>query len=531
MLFKRLFFGVIILLWAAGASAQLFSPVVTKPFSGVFGPPGTAPVPFFNQTAAVNYDYGGQGLGYNVPSPGCFGVSCVAGASTYRADDVNFKASTFGSGFNWQLGFNSSPDAYNYTISITQPGPYIITLWAGSSSSGGSWNVLIDKVLVGNVLTQNTGNYSTLAASSSPAFNATLGTHILTLAWASGDAVASSGDLVAWQGSISGASTPPPNAAAAGFTKPVVQADFTKPGNFWSTPANYMTNCGAAHSVANQPSTWHFTWSYQFTANELNCNASVSVVTDTAVTPNVQILKLQYLVSQFTTGNGGFGNAAALAFPNPGMAGTNTSWMPNEWYSKSVWRFDATTLAQQTGNETDASWSTNLVKEGGGCCFFDEDAFELPFYSSGTHPTGCSPTGITCACGQLNEWPGPAGNYSSPWFNTGLICVQEDFTQYHTFEYLATSDESTGVTICQWVDGTFNACASGALNGPANGNNDYLDRGRSILVQAMNAHAPTSNMTLYLQSFELWSCPNFASGTCPGSTFVNGGSSSPSYWH
>jgi hypothetical protein len=62
-------------------------------------------------------------------------------------------------------------------------------------------------------------------------------------------------------------SSVPPPAAAAGFTSPVINADFTTPGNFWSNTADYITNCGAASSVPNQPSTWHFSNTETFTNN------------------------------------------------------------------------------------------------------------------------------------------------------------------------------------------------------------------------------------------------------------------------
>jgi hypothetical protein len=190
----------ILLLLSFDASAQFFNPVIPGPYKGPFGTAG--PLPFTSQNAAASYDNGGQGLGYNVPSPGCTGAACAGGSLSYRPDVVNFKASTFGPGFNYELAFSVSPVSYNYTTSFSQPGPYTITLWVGSASAGGSWNVYIDKQLVGTVATPNTGSYTLLAPAVSSPFNATIGTHVLTLAWGSGDASGNAGDIVAWQGSV-----------------------------------------------------------------------------------------------------------------------------------------------------------------------------------------------------------------------------------------------------------------------------------------------------------------------------------------
>lgn len=189
------------------AYSQFLTPLMTRPFESVFDNFGV-PQSFFSQTPATTYDVGGQGIAYNVPSPGCTGAGCSAAAAAYRSDAVNFKSSTFGSGIAFQLGFNLAPVSYNYTINISTPGPYSITLWVGSSSAGGSWNILIDHQTVGQVTTPNTGSYSTLVAATSPAFNATLGSHILTLAWASGDSQGSAGDLAAWRGAVIGTGGP-----------------------------------------------------------------------------------------------------------------------------------------------------------------------------------------------------------------------------------------------------------------------------------------------------------------------------------
>jgi hypothetical protein len=513
---NRALFAVVVFLWAFGTSAQLFNPISAPPFSGVFGPPGTPPIPFFNQTAAVNYNYGGQRVGYNVPSPACVGVTCVAGASTYRADAVNFKASTFGSGFNYQLAFGLSPNSWNYTISITQPGPYNITLWTGSASAGGSWNVLIDNVVVGNVVTPNTGDYSLLAASSSAVLNPqpALGTHILTLAWASGDGTGASGDLVAWRGgqATTGATACdhgpsytgpiPAGATAAGFTHCLLNLDFTQP--FFTTRSNWLDCAGATTPVL---------WNVGYGGVAAVPCSEIAIITD----GGVQVLNLDWSCCGVGTDNDGSTttvrganareNSSVTANANgEGSCTTGAGvCIPPAVYEEIVSRLTAGTTTSCPAGQACEFFNWFTFVNGSTNPFFEPDLVEE--YNDGS-AHGCTQLG----------WNGATGGAACPpFYHTAPGFSQ---TSYWTMGNRTTNNLNNAYSRCSYADSgnaiasssrTLLGCGSTSVASPpaaltttltaltvCNGTcNDTLGRSNN----------PTASRDSYIQRATYWTCP------------------------
>jgi hypothetical protein len=491
---KQTLLAVVLLLWSFGANTQLFNPIATQPFSGVYDNSG-APWPFFNQVAAVNYNYGGQGFGYNVPSPNCVGNTCVAGASGYRADAVNFKSSTFGSGFNWQLGFSASPNSWNYTISITQPGPYIITLWVGSTSTGGSWNVYIDKTLVGNVVTPNTGSYSTLSASSSPSFNATQGTHILTLAWASGDGAGGSGDLVAWQGAKAGAGiacaigptytgTIPAAAQAAGLTTCFMNLDFTNAS--LSNPNTWIDCLGASNPlmyISNGPG-----------VSNLVCG-SYSIGTDPASGETALIQTFPSPSSSQQSIGTSPPTTSANVLPSLGVT------VPHEWYTE-------VRLRQGNANTfTDWWFSVSM------CCSAASFEFDVGESDEGAN---------TWLGGSTGEVATPSNCSSSN--NCHRFTV--DPQQMHTIGERATFDAAAGgnanYALCFYDDnGGYPhqvVCNQGSL-----GSNNYGVREIPLLNNSSYSGAG-GPYTTYWRYITIWTCANWpANGVVLSATNCDNG--------
>jgi hypothetical protein len=205
-----------------------------------------------------NFDHAGDGI----TNPGALGTQgnplpahANSATATVSDDDGGFLRGAAAAYYAAPASLHNDPLSYSYTINVASPGPYTITLWAGSPSAGGSWNAYIDSQLVGNIVTLNTGSYSALSPAVSPTFNTTLGTHILKLAWASGDSTGSAGDLVAWQGgpaSTSGPSiTTNTTTPSAGDTVTITY----NPGTWTTSPSDFiqLNAAGTQHSCNVAP--------------------------------------------------------------------------------------------------------------------------------------------------------------------------------------------------------------------------------------------------------------------------------------
>jgi hypothetical protein len=306
--------------------------------------------------------------------------------------------------------------------------------------------------------------------------------------------------------------TAPSNAQLAGFATKVICADFTAVGGAYSNTASFMVNCGASASVANTPSSWHFYNVYPpYGSTQQSCGES-SITTD-SVCGGCQILMITWPISASNQGG-------MLSFPIPNAinhsGSKNTNWMPNEYYTKEIIRTDTNTIFQggsAVGTTGHIFWGSTSQTEGGGT-WLDENHWE----------EWENPPVNQIWCGTLQEW--------TPTFTPyGTICGTADMTVYHTVENLVTSDESTGVTLCLWLDGVFQSCTSHGLSVSSS----YTDRDRIFVSEADRSYNSGNPLTFdshtWKQRFEVWTCAGFATGTCPGSTFVNGGGSSPSYWH
>ena len=270
----------------------------------------------------------------------------------------------------------------------------------------------------------------------------------------------------------------PAPAAAAGFTTQVLNADFTSAA--WANPANYVVSCGATQSVSNQPSTWHFYSGLAF-GSALPCSRT-SIMTDPVF--GNQTLRFQYLVSDYQTTYDGW-----LSFPsNFGKTGL----LPNELYTRIVWRSDAGTINQQGGSNVGhlAYWSTTMSYRTPK--YWNDENFKESFANLQWKNS-------------LWEWP------EQLVVSNSLQTV--DMTQYHTMESLVTSDENTNVYECTWLDGTFIDCIHQSFIH----SQTYSEHNRAvILALGVYGQPPVSNMTAYIKSIEIYSCPNFATSTCPG---------------
>jgi hypothetical protein len=296
---------------------------------------------------------------------------------------------------------------------------------------------------------------------------------------------------------------PPPNpgvpapAAAAGFTTPVIRADFTVPGNFWSNTANYITNCGAAASVPGQPATWHFT-TFGVSNNQLAPCSRTSIVTDPVY--GGQVLNEQMQPNDLS------GDSMSLGFPVANKSGGGHTWLPNNYYIRIVARCDAGCV-YYTGTVQGhmAFWArtTNY----GESTWVDQDDFETGW--NGNQPLYLS---------QTDEWYNGGANRNFATY-TKTPNGTPDITQYLTIEALYTSDGSTKTAQCIWVNGTLAAspCSTGSFQFPASYGRISRDWESSLSWYPPGAPCCLPiNANFYIKSLEIWSCANVGVSTCPG---------------
>ena len=88
------------------------------------GPFGGTPWPVPGTVQAENYDYGGQGVGYN--------VSSVNGsANSYRSDGVDLEVTT-DTGGGYDLGWTATGQWFKYTVNAASAGTYTVTFRVAS---------------------------------------------------------------------------------------------------------------------------------------------------------------------------------------------------------------------------------------------------------------------------------------------------------------------------------------------------------------------------------------------------------------
>jgi hypothetical protein len=315
---------------------------------------------------------------------------------------------------------------------------------------------------------------------------------------------------------VRGSCGPPPSggvpapAAAAGFTTPLVQADFTQTTGFWSDTTHYITNCGADPSVANLPSSWHFTSFDWDTKADLTCLPYTQLVTDGS--PPTQVLRWMQPA-------GGAVHDQDMGFPHKVTGSGPDRWLPNEFYFKTVVRMDFNGIWQSPSPGVRGQgvfWATTTTY--GSAAWLDEDFTEFAWAGP--------PTSYRFE-GQFQEGDSVGGFVPHCCMDTAQGGIDLS-SGYHTLEGLVTSNETSTVVMCIWWDGVFipqggsgNSCqATGDLD--LGGGAAYTLRDRAFFfgLNTINnpspAPPPNADVIMYIKSFEIWSCEGVATGTCPG---------------
>lgn len=287
----------------------------------------------------------------------------------------------------------------------------------------------------------------------------------------------------------SGAGVPGP-AAAAGFTTQALNADFTSPA--YSNKATFINECGAT-------ATLRFYWSRFLSTTGLSCN-DIAVVSDGGSLP--QVFTISYPPSEWMTG--GDTGAANLNYPGyayqPGIpcAVWPAGCFPIEFYIESVFR------------TSEASWH-----QPGTIGHMYLDTIGRNIKPDHTYPAN---NWFEWIAWETTQPPDPNfGAGMADAFNFGPVTFWNmDATQYHKVGVLVTSDESTNIWKCTWVDDAFQVCQGFPQPGAQVTNYTQHDNDISIGFGTFNNVAPTVPIQLWFQYIKIWTCSGYQTGGCAG---------------
>ena len=108
----------------------------SSPFAGT-------PVPLPGIIEAENFDNGGEGIGYHDVTAGNSG-------GAYRTTDVDIETASSG---GYDVGWVSAGEWLQYTVNVTSPGPFTMTVRVASSGRGGTFHVEMDGTDISGPLT------------------------------------------------------------------------------------------------------------------------------------------------------------------------------------------------------------------------------------------------------------------------------------------------------------------------------------------------------------------------------------------
>jgi uncharacterized delta-60 repeat protein len=141
-----------------------------SPFNGV-------PINITDSVGAVQFDKGGEGVGYHDTD------SQNLGGAYRPTEGVDIQYT--GDGFHPNVvGFVKAGEWLEYTVNVAETAAYDVFVLASHLKNGGKFHLEMDgKDITGSLTVPNTGSWSTYRNASKRAVNLTAGTHVLRLAF------------------------------------------------------------------------------------------------------------------------------------------------------------------------------------------------------------------------------------------------------------------------------------------------------------------------------------------------------------
>ena len=312
----------------------------------------------------------------------------------------------------------------------------------------------------------------------------------------------------------------PTQAVNAGFTTCAVNYDFSQP--FYATLSNWL-DCTPPYNNTALP--WHQGGAGQPSTGGAICNpgTNVRVVNDPSIGTNV--LDMTWFPSYYT--GAGNGNPVIISTATNGWNGgqppngnSATFSVPNGTFIQTVEKL--TPASGSGGSGPNGLWSWQSTPSNAGSLerdfaelYANPGIGDMNSYNWGNNS---GPGAIWCDYNGCSEVVGntviPAGYASSA---------------YHTYSTLLTTDGSTKIYGCSWIDTTFQACWNDAATSGQYANRIFLIIDAVAAGGSSGASSP--QIDLDVASIRVWSCASWASGQCNGATLFGGSLPNLTYWH
>jgi len=291
----------------------------------------------------------------------------------------------------------------------------------------------------------------------------------------------------------------PAPAVAAGFTQQVINADFSQPA--YSNIATWVDGCGGPTTGDR----WVYRWWYTGTAGPCD---HIIMEPDPTI-GGKQVMHIRFLVSD---GSSPASNLS-LSFPDAFNVNNNNHF-PMGLYVEITFRIAAASLVSQPG--VFAIWSPYMIGGPGYVFLWEADDIEVqPNSASGG-------TWIYGDGGIEWDYTQPAGMQAIGGIGAPLSTLRDDETVYHTYGMLWTTDTTSQIWKCQYLDGGVTTGTATACGGNNPAHPVILTHHDQNLVLnwggAPTGGAVTSNVDIYIQSVTAWVCPGgFGTSTqCTG---------------
>jgi hypothetical protein len=298
----------------------------------------------------------------------------------------------------------------------------------------------------------------------------------------------------------------PAAAQAAGFTTCALYLDFTK-GGYAANTANYINECGA---TIPHPISGYF-------VDDSNGNylglAACNRTTIATAPSGSQALLVSDRVTDKNNNHGMF----SLSWPSPpGVPGP----LGTQNYNEITFQLTGRTQPGSIGNPVIFAWwhrnDTSGPGPNGTNAYIEYDDIEI--YRNGYS--------------QMNagQWNHGGADHSFIYFlncgtNVSLCPDNVDWTQVHRWGVLTTSDGSTQISVCGYLDGALKQCAQIVPTGTAAEIADqFQKRDMNMNVWIGNCSGGlclTEDINIYVLKMQMWECANWLTQTCPGTVLTN----------
>ena len=285
----------------------------------------------------------------------------------------------------------------------------------------------------------------------------------------------------------------PGPAAAAGFTVLAGCSDFTTNSgtNYvvngsgstinWTNLANWLGGCGGPGSG--------YRWVYAYYYGSTPSCGLIDLETDGTIGKQV-------LHGRMNVGDSN-GRWIGITWPdgNNVYGGPGPNGLPFSYYVEVTYRTTSASLSQSDNQDVQNFY--NVFSGSGYGAFFEKDYFEV---QSGQF------NGSTWLIGDGGiEW-GPCNNGQCNFMNGQTDSERSDVTQYHTYGSLFTSDGTSQVWKCAYLDGAAATANCGTLQTFVTPG--VLSQNHDNVALFMYGDNPTNNdVHVYIQSFRFWVCP------------------------